>query len=60
MKFKNPALSLFLELIRSIISASAIMDAYNLLSLVIVDESTEVARFLYDVPPIDLVQIHLN
>lgn len=28
--------------------ASAIMDAYNLLSLVIVDESTEVARFLYD------------
>lgn len=28
--------------------ASTIMDAYNLLSIVIVDESTEVARFLYD------------
>lgn len=29
-------------------TASAIMDAYNLLCVVIVDESTEVARFLYD------------
>lgn len=29
-------------------TASAIMDAYNLLCIVIVDESTEVARFLYD------------
>lgn len=28
--------------------ASTIMDAYNLLALVIVDEATEVARFLYD------------
>lgn len=29
-------------------TASAIMDAYNLLCVCIVDESTEVARFLYD------------
>lgn len=29
-------------------TATAIMDAYNLLCVVIVDESTEVARFLYD------------
>lgn len=29
-------------------TASAIMDAYNLLCVVIVDESTEVARFLFD------------
>jgi hypothetical protein len=29
-------------------TASAIMDAYNLLCIVIVDEATEVARFLYD------------
>lgn len=29
-------------------TAAAIMDAYNLLCVVIVDESTEVARFLYD------------